>query len=55
MNKDFSDGFMQDLASLLEYCAENKTDFLELHFNINGTELNVDMMFSVVKKEGGIE
>ena len=55
MDKEFSNEFMQELANLLEYCAENKTDSLELHFNINGTELKVDMTFSVVKEEGGIE
>ena len=55
MNKEFSDGFMQDISDLLQYCCENKTDNLELEFNINGTLLNVDITFSIIKEEGGIE
>lgn len=26
MDKDFSEGFMHDIADLLKYCAENNTD-----------------------------
>lgn len=46
MDKEFSEGFLHDMADLLEYCVENKTDSLELHFNINGNELKVDITFS---------
>ena len=49
MDKDFSEGFMLDIADLLEYCVENKTDNVELNFNINGTELVVDIAFSIGK------
>lgn len=49
MDKDFSEGFMRDIADLLEYCVENKTDSLELNFDINGTELQVDIAFSIRK------
>ena len=49
MNKDFSEGFMHDIADLLEYCVENKTDSLELNFEINGTKLQVDIAFSIGK------
>ena len=30
MDKDFSEGFMHDVADLLEYCAENNTDNVDL-------------------------
>lgn len=46
MNKEFSEGFMHDIADLLTYCMENKTDSLELNFDINGKELKVDITFS---------
>ena len=52
MNKAFSEGFMQDIADLLEYCVENKTDSVELNFEINGTKLQVDIAFSIGKKVG---
>ena len=41
---------MLDIADLLEYCVENKTDSLKLNFEINGTELQVDIAFSIGKK-----
>lgn len=47
MDKEFSKGFMQDLADLLDYCRENETDNLALEFTINGTVLVMDMTFSV--------
>ena len=53
MNKEFSDGFMQDIAELLELCMNNGTDGVELTFYIKGKELTLDLTFSV--KEGGAE
>ena len=50
--KDFSDGFMQDIADLLELCMKDKTDSIGLTFEINGNVLDVDITFSVSKKEG---
>lgn len=49
MDKEFSDGFMQDIAYLLELCMKNNTDNIELNFNIGGKELNMDITFSVRK------
>lgn len=32
MDKDFSEGFMLDIADLLECCVENNTDNVDLIF-----------------------
>ena len=47
---EFSNGFIQDMASLLEMCMENETDNLEVEFDFNGTKLNVDITFSIGEK-----
>lgn len=47
MDKEFSDGFMQDLGDLLELCMKNKTDSVELDFDYSGKHLKVDITFSV--------
>ena len=47
MEKEFSEGFMQDLADLLQYCMENKTDSVELGFDYRKSHLQVDITFSV--------
>lgn len=49
MDKKFSEGFMQDIADLLELCSENKTDGMELYFDINGNALKVDITFEIKK------
>lgn len=53
MNKKFSEGFMHDIADLLEVCIKGKTDTVELDFDINGNQLNVEITFSI--KRGGAE
>lgn len=50
--KEFSDGFMQDIADLLEWCVKNQTDSIGLTFNIDGKVLDLDITFSVSKKKG---
>lgn len=52
MDKKFSKGFMQDLAYLMDCCAENDTDNLELNFDFNGIELQVYIEFSAIKRGG---
>ncbi len=47
MNKELSQGFMNDMADLLEVCVKGNTDTIELDFNINGTQLNVEITFSI--------
>jgi len=49
MDKEFSEGFMHDIADLLELCSENKTDSTELYFNINGNTLKIDITFEIMK------
>ena len=49
MDKNFSNGFMQDIADLLEACMENKTDNVDLDFEINGIHLGVNITFSIRK------
>ena len=46
MDKEFSEGFLHDLADLLEFCSNNNTDTIELYFDLDGKELNVEMTFS---------
>ena len=46
MDKDFSKGFMYDVADLLEYCAENNTDNVDLIFTFGDKELSVNIAFS---------
>ena len=53
MNKKFSEGFMHDMADLLEACMKGNTDTVELDFDINGNQLNIEITFSI--KEGGAE
>lgn len=47
MDKDFSEGFMHDIADLLENCMENNTDNVDLKFNFEDLELNVNLTFSI--------
>ena len=46
MDKDFSEGFMHDIADLLKYCAENNTDNVDLIFTFGDKELSVNIAFS---------
>ncbi len=41
MDKDFSEGFMLDIADLLECCVENNTDNVDLIFTFRDKELSV--------------
>lgn len=50
MNKEFSEGFLHDLADLLDMCSKEDTDTIGLSFDINGRQLNVEMTFSVENK-----
>lgn len=50
MDKDFSEGFMHDVADLLEACKEHNTDNIDLVFTIGDKELNMNITFSVKQK-----
>lgn len=47
MEREFSEGFMHDLADILQFCLENKTDNVDLTFEINGCLLGVNITFTV--------
>ena len=46
MDKDFLEGVMHDIADLLEYCAENNTDNVDLIFTFGDKKLNLNITFS---------
>lgn len=48
-DKDFSEGFMHDLADLIDRSMEIGTDNIEVVFDVNGKTLSVEMTFSVKK------
>ena len=52
MTHEFSEDFIHTLGYLLEGCAKNNTDTIELHFDINGTKLSVEMTFKI-DEDGG--
>ena len=51
MTHEFSEDFIHTLGYLLEACAKNNTDSVDLHFDINGKRLNVGMTFSIDDEE----
>lgn len=50
MDKEFSEGFMRDLADLLDICEKDKTDNVELTFDTERAILTVDFSFKIEKK-----
>ena len=51
MIKKFSEGFIQDIADLMELCVENETDNVDLEFEFNGEKLQVSFLFAVKEVE----
>ena len=47
MTHEFSEEFIHGLGYLLKTCAENDTDTIEVHFDINGRRLSVEMVFRI--------
>ena len=47
MEKEFSEGFLHDLADLLDYCKDNKTDNIDLHFVFGSKRLKMNIIFSI--------
>ena len=41
MEKEFSEGFLHDLADLMDYCKDNKTDSIDLHFVFGNKRLKM--------------
>ena len=47
MEKEFSEGFLHDLADLMDYCKDNKTDSIDLHFVFGNKRLKMNIVFSI--------
>ena len=47
MEKEFSEDFLHDLADLLDYCKDNKTDNIDLHFVFGNKRLKMNIIFSI--------
>lgn len=47
MNKNFSEGFIHDMADLMQLCVDNNTDNLAIELDINGKTLKIEMSFKV--------
>ena len=47
INKEFSNGFIKDLADIIDSCIENHTDGGTIKLEFNNKILNVEMKFSV--------
>ena len=55
VEKDFSEGFMHDVADLLDGCMKEKTDTAEVILNVNGKELHITMTFSIKVPEASLQ
>lgn len=51
MDLTLSDGFMKDLAQILEFCTEQDTDHIEIEFGlgVDGVQLCANIVFSEKK------
>ncbi|SHK34354.1 hypothetical protein [Hespellia stercorisuis] len=47
MEKEFSEGFMHNIADLLDICAKNNTDNVDLEIDVNGRTLKVNITFQL--------
>lgn len=45
--KEFSEGFLHDIADLMDMCYDNDTDSVELYFTVKNKKLKLDITFSV--------
>lgn len=52
--KKFSEGFLHDMADLIDLCMENDTDNLEVKIPINGKTLNIEICFSIDEAKAGV-
>lgn len=46
-DKEFSEGFLHDMADLLEMCSNGNTDSISISIPVNNNILNIDLTFSV--------
>lgn len=47
MERDFSDGFVDDILYLIRLCMANGTDNVRLSREIEGVVIGIDMTFSI--------
>lgn len=50
MNKDFSQGFCNDIGDLLQACHDNKTDTVEIEMEVAGKLLTIELTFKISEK-----
>ena len=48
--KEFSEGFLHDIADLIDLCMKNDTDNLEIKMPVNGQTLNIEICFSIAEE-----
>ncbi len=51
MEKEFSEGFLHDLADLMDYCVDNNTDNIDLHFAFGNKKLKMNIVFFIDNEE----
>lgn len=47
MDKDFSEGFLHDIADLLKECVKHNTDNIDITFSFGDKKMNMNITFSV--------
>lgn len=47
MDKDFSEGFLHDIADLMKECVKHNTDNVNIIFSFGDKKLNMNITFSV--------
>lgn len=51
MNKEFSEGFIHDLADILDECIKNNTDHAAIDLEFGDLALSLDITFTVKQAE----
>nr|DAU15693.1 MAG TPA: hypothetical protein [Caudoviricetes sp.] len=47
MDKDFSEGFLHDIADLLKECVKHNTDNVDITFSFGDRKMTMNITFSV--------
>ena len=47
MDKNFSEGFIHDIADLMLICVDKDTDNLAIELDINGKTLEIEISFKI--------
>ena len=46
MEKNFSEGFLIDMADLMQMCVDNDTDTIQIEMEAGGGKVTIDITFS---------